>query len=635
MQEVHAAPSMSGLRAPPYEGNMGGIRGEHYQGTPSLHPDQPDRAAPYQEYFPPYGGGGVPPRTPHRTQDPTHSPSHHSTGSVTHSPQRRRREDTPGPGRRRQHSPARGVFPNHFYHNPINVNSFSNLPKFSTKTLQCPREFLSSFKARISLSTLDKSVWCRVFPTCLEAAAWKWFSELPLNSIRDFADLEDQFLRRFPSIQAPAKKSIDLMRLKQGEWEPTRKFLNRFAEEANQIADYNDEIILAAIRQGLRQGGAHRWRAVEENFETLAEFRAAAKKTLQAEEDAVAVGRPAGRGAVCKSPDQPRRNPPRPASPQRKRDSPSPTLAQADTEFKLPEPLSRGETNRDDRNKYCRYHNGYGHPTSECIKLKDEIERMIRNTRVLERYLEAPQWSNGGRGSRGGRQGNNAGRRQRERDRQADRPRSRIPPNADRDKPRASPTPVLYIAGGPAAGGDSMRARKSYACPRNLNNPSRREVFQIRETNSVANMRITFGPEDYEGVHLPHDDVIVLMLRVNGTRVGRILIDTDSSADVIYYETLKKLHLHEQPLKPMATPLTGFTGDQLMPMRIIDLPVTFGEAPRDVISRVSFIVVNTSSPYNIILGRRALNDIGAIASTPYLKVKFPTRNGVATLRGEQ
>ncbi|KAJ3688389.1 hypothetical protein LUZ61_017553 [Rhynchospora tenuis] len=655
-QEAHVAPSMTGLRAPPYVGNMGGVRGEHYQGTPSLHPDRYGHAAPHEEYYPPYVDGGVPSRAPfHPTLDPTHSPSHHSTGSVTHFPQRRRREDTPGPGRRRQHSPARGVFPNHFYHNPVNVNSFSNLPKFSTKTLQCPREFLSSFKARISLSSLDKSVWCRVFPTCLEAAAWKWFSELPPNSVRDFAALEDQFLRRFLSIQAPSKKSIDLMRLKQGERESTRKFLNRFAEEANQTTDYNDGIILAAIREGLKQGGTLRWRAVEEDFKTFAEFRAAAEKTLQAEEDVVVAGKPAGRGVTRKSPDPPRRNP-RPASPQKRRSSPPPIrrdtpprpygrnrsfrkykglvaqprfpptgedyrqeytnyhvfsisadallqVAQDDPEFKRPEPLSREETNRGDRNKYCRYHSGYGHATSECIKLKDEIERMIRNTRVLERYLEAPQWNNGGRGNRGGRQGNNAGRRPRDQERQADRPRPRTPLHGDQDKSRTSPTPILYIAGGPAAGGDSEKARKRYACPKNLNNPSRREVFQIRESNSVANMRITFGPEDYEGVYLPHDDAIVLMLRVNGTRVGRILIDTGSSADVIYFETLKKLHLQNHPLKPMATPLTGFTGDQLMPMGIIDLP--------------------------------ALNDIGAIASTPHLKVKFPTWNGVATLRGEQ
>ncbi|KAJ3689619.1 hypothetical protein LUZ61_018783 [Rhynchospora tenuis] len=477
------------------------------------------------------------------------------------------------------------------------------------------------------------------------------------------------------------------MRLKQGERESTRKFLNRFAEEANQTTDYNDGIILAAIRQALRQGGALRWRAVEEDFKTFAEFRAAAEKTLQAEEDALVVGKPAGREITRKSPDPPRRNP-RPASPQKRRSSPPPTrrdtpprpygrgrlfrkykglvaqprfpptredyrqeytnyhvfsisadallqVAQDDPEFKRPEPLSREETNRGDRNKYCRYHSGYGHATSECIKLKDEIERIIRNTRVLERYLEAPQWNNGGRGNRGGRQGNNAGRRPRDQERQADRPRPRTPLHGDQDKSRTSPTPVLYIAGVPALGGDSEKARKRYACLKNLNNPSRREVFQIRESNYVANMRITFGPEDYEGVHLPHDDAIVLMLRVNGTRVGRILIDTGSSADVIYFETLKKLHLQNHPLKPMATPLTGFTGDQLMPMGIIDLPVTFGDSSKDVVSRVSFIVVNTPSPYNIILGRKALNDIGAIASTPHLKVKFPTRNGVATLRGEQ
>ncbi|KAJ3698316.1 hypothetical protein LUZ61_002021 [Rhynchospora tenuis] len=129
-------------------------------------------------------------------------------------------------------------------------------------------------------------------------------------------------------------------------------------------------------------------------------------------------------------------------------------------------------------------------------------------------------------------------------------------------------------------------------------------------------MRITFGPEDYEGVHLPHDDAIVLMLRIDGSRVGRILIDTGSYADVIYYDTLKKLHLHDQPLKPMATPLTGFMGDQLMPMRIIDLPVTFREAPRDVVSRVSFVVVNSPSPYNIILGEQQVARVCYQASIP-------------------
>ncbi|KAJ3696801.1 hypothetical protein LUZ61_000506 [Rhynchospora tenuis] len=689
-QQAHMAPSLSGPRAPPYERNMGGIRGEHYQGTPSLHPDHQGHAIPHEEYVPQFVGGGVPSGAPFiQNQDQARSPSHHSTGSVTHSPRRRWKDDAPSLGRRRQRSPARGVFPNHFYHHPVNVNSFSNLPKFSTKTLQCPKEFLSSFKARISLSTLDRSIWCRVFPTCLEESAWKWFSELPFNSVRDFADLEDQFLQRFPSIQAPAKRSIDLMRIKQGERESTRKFLNRFVEEANQTIDYNDGIILAAIRQGLRQGSALRWRVVEEDFRTFAEFRAAAEKTLQAEEDAAVAGKPAGRGTTRKSPDRPRRYP-RPASPTKRRSTPPSTrrdtpplpygrgrsfhkykgvvaqprfpptgedyrqgytnyhvfsvstdtllqVAQDDPEFKRPEPLSREETSRGDRNKYCRYHNGYGHATSECIKLKDEIERMIRNTKVLERYLEAPQWNTGERGHRGGRQGNNSGRRTRGQDRQADRPRQRTPPSADQANPRPSPTPILYIAGGPAAGGggDSERARRRYARPKNLDNPSRREVFQIRKSNSVANMRITFGPEDYAGVHLPHDDAIVLMLRVNGTRVGRILVDTGSSADVIYYETLKKLHLQDQPLKPMATPLTGFTGDQLMHMGIIDLPVTFGEPPRDVVSRVSFVVVDTPSPYNIILGRKALNDIGAIASTPHLKVKFPTRSGVGTLRGEQ
>ena len=31
-----------------------------------------------------------------------------------------------------------------------------------------------------------------------------------------------------------------------------------------------------------------------------------------------------------------------------------------------------------DRRKYCRFHQGHGHNTEQCIQLKDEIEVLIR-----------------------------------------------------------------------------------------------------------------------------------------------------------------------------------------------------------------------------------------------------------------
>ncbi|KAK1388462.1 hypothetical protein POM88_016640 [Heracleum sosnowskyi] len=49
---------------------------------------------------------------------------------------------------------------------------------------------------------------------------------------------------------------------------------------------------------------------------------------------------------------------------------------------------------------------------------------------------------------------------------------------------------------------------------------------------------------------------------------------------------------------------------------------------------IKFYVINSASPYNIILGRPTLSKLRAITSTPHLKVKFPTPQGVGILKAE-
>jgi hypothetical protein len=50
---------------------------------------------------------------------------------------------------------------------------------------------------------------------------------------------------------------------------------------------------------------------------------------------------------------------------------------------------------------------------------------------------------------------------------------------------------------------------------------------------------------------------------------------------------------------------------------------------------VEFLVVNTPSTYNAILGRKTLNAIEAIISPAFLKIKFPTSNGIGEEYGHQ
>ena len=50
---------------------------------------------------------------------------------------------------------------------------------------------------------------------------------------------------------------------------------------------------------------------------------------------------------------------------------------------------------------------------------------------------------------------------------------------------------------------------------------------------------------------------------------------------------------------------------------------------------MNFIVINNFSPYMAILGQPWIHTMGAIPSTLHMKVKFPTKDGIAVVRLDQ
>ena len=48
-----------------------------------------------------------------------------------------------------------------------------------------------------------------------------------------------------------------------------------------------------------------------------------------------------------------------------------------DPSLKWPEKM-KGDPNKRNRNKYCRFHRDHGHDTDECFDLKQQIENLIR-----------------------------------------------------------------------------------------------------------------------------------------------------------------------------------------------------------------------------------------------------------------
>ncbi|GAV68325.1 hypothetical protein CFOL_v3_11828, partial [Cephalotus follicularis] len=115
---------------------------------------------------------------------------------------------------------------------------------------------------------------------------------------------------------------------------------------------------------------------------------------------------------------------------------------------------------------------------------------------------------------------------------------------------------------------------------------------------------ITFSEADYEGVRLPHDDSVVVTLLVELFTMKRILIDSGSSTDILYKHAFDQLRIPADQLKPVKTPLVGFVGETIHPLGSINLSVVAGTTPRQAQVEMTFLVVDTPSPYNAIVGRQ-------------------------------
>ena len=146
---------------------------------------------------------------------------------------------------------------------------------------------------------------------------------------------------------------------------------------------------------------------------------------------------------------------------------------------------------------------------------------------------------------------------------------------------------------------------------------------------------ICFSEEDAKSVKQPHDDPLVIMILIEGFNTRRVLVDNGSSADIIYLSAFQQLKLDQRRLRPFDSPLVSFSGDKMYPKGIVTLTVMTGSHPFQVTNRHNFMVVDSPSSYNVIIGQPTLNRWKAATSTYYLKVKFPTEQGVGEIKGDQ
>ncbi|XP_023920008.2 uncharacterized protein LOC112031552 [Quercus suber] len=256
-----------------------------------------------------------------------------------------------------------------------------------------------------------------------------------------------------------------------------------------------------------------------------------------------------------------------------------------------------GDPSKRNQNLYCTYHKDKGHTTEQCRVLKDHLGQLAKAGYLKEFVLDTED--------RGTGQG-----------------------AAKRGNPLPPPLGIIEVIHTP---------------PRSLTSVIRKGVLNVVTVEGSSDappagkkMKLTrepiaFGDNDLEGTVQPHDDALVVTARVGGFLVKRMMVDQESGADVMYPDLYRGLGLKSGDLSKYSTPLVEFDGKIVIPKGQISMPVNM--EGKEVV--VTFIVVTSFSPYTAILSRPWIHAIGSVPSTLHVKVKFPTKHGVAVVKGSQ
>ena len=264
--------------------------------------------------------------------------------------------------------------------------------------------------------------------------------------------------------------------------------------------------------------------------------------------------------------------------------------------FKWPNKMAGDPVNRN-QHLYCHYHQDHGHTTEDCRNLWDHLEPLVREGKLKHLlHHSSGQGSETSSAFRGN----------------------------DAPRPPLGTINVIFAIPG-STGSCPSKIMSVYCC----SNEGSSSVPKRVKMN--VPLVFSFLDEDKLGTIQPHDDTLVVTLRIGGYDVKRIMIDQGSAAEIMYPNLYKGLGLKPESLTAYSSPLVSFKGKMVVPKEQIRLPVLVGT---DVVE-VDFIVMDAFSPYMAIIGIPWLHTLGAVSSTLHQKVKYPSGDQVLEIVGSQ
>jgi hypothetical protein len=182
---------------------------------------------------------------------------------------------------------------------------------------------------------------------------------------------------------------------------------------------------------------------------------------------------------------------------------------------------------------------------------------------------------------------------------------------------------ILAITEGSSEDHENKRQRKEHM----------RRVHHItvegpHRNSQWSHVPITFDNSNLKLKDYPHTDAMVIVTNIAGWAVTRILVDTGSSADILFASTFDNMKLDRNLLHPAGRPLYGFGGKQVKAIGKITLLVTFEDQQNSRTEHITFDVVDMLYNYNAIFGRGVTNVFSAVLHPGYLCMKLPSTKGV-------
>ena len=131
------------------------------------------------------------------------------------------------------------------------------------------------------------------------------------------------------------------------------------------------------------------------------------------------------------------------------------------------------------------------------------------------------------------------------------------------------------IVGGTATTRSSKKACKTYL----------RMVQNVQLTRFVPKIArrespiIGFSEEDARRLHHPHDNSLVVSIRVGDYNMHRVLVNNGSLTYILYYSEFQQMGIDREQLILTNAPLIGFGGTRVLPLGPVTLSVVVNDYP--------------------------------------------------------